>query len=382
VEDKPARPPATGRARAVLRGALSLAVVLVVFVGVLPRIADLGEVWATVGAMTGLELATVGAAAAWNLCSYWLVQVSALPGLRVGQAAVVTQSSTALANTVPAGAAVGVGVVYAMYASWGFSRSSITLSLLLSGIWNNFVKVGMPVIALALLALQGDATAALVAASLAGVGALVVTLVGFGLLLRSDGLAWAVGSAAQRVASAGLALVRRGPVSGWGEATVRFRSDTIGLLRRRAAALTVATVVSHLSLYLVLVVALRHVGVSEDEVGAVEVLGAFAFVRLVSALPVTPGGIGVVELGLTAALVVAGGDEELVVAGVLVYRALTYLFPIPFGALAYLWWRRYARVRDRGAGPDRPAARRPGSGGGTATPPRAARSAGRCAPPR
>jgi len=38
--------------------------------------------------------------------------------------------------------------------------------------------------------------------------------------------------------------------------------------------------------------------------------------------------------------VVAGGNEESVVAGVLVYRALTYLLPIPLGALTYLWWRR------------------------------------------
>jgi uncharacterized membrane protein YbhN (UPF0104 family) len=380
VEDQSARPPPPRRLRRVLRGALSLAVVVAIFVGILPQVADLSEVWRAVTAMTGLELATVGAAAAWNLYSYWLVQVSALPGLRVGQAAVVTQSSTAVANTVPAGAAVGVGIVYAMYASWGFSRSAITLSLLLTGIWNNFAKVGMPLVALALLALQGDATTALVGAALVGVGALVVTLVGFGLVLRSDRLARSVGSAAQRVASAALALVRRGPVSGWDEGAVRFRSETAGLLRRRAAALTAATLVSHLSLYLVLVVALRAVGVSETGVGAVEVLGAFAFVRLASALPVTPGGIGVVELGLTAALVVAGGNEELVVAGVLVYRALTYLFPIPFGALTYLWWRRQVRGRGRGRG--RPAAQRPGPGGGTATPPRGARSAGRCGPRR
>ncbi len=332
-------PPATGWGRRALRGGLSLVVVVVVFVGVLPRVADVSEVAQTIGAMTGIELVTVAGAAAWNLYSYWLVQVSVLPGLRVSQAAVATQSSTALANSVPAGAAAGIGMVYAIYGSWGFSRSSVTLSLLLSGIWNNFAKIGMPVVALALLALQGDTTTALLGASLAGVAALVVSLFGFGLMLRSDRLARVVGSAAQRMVGLLLTRLGRAPASDWGEGAVRFRAETIGLLRRRGAALTAATVVSHLSLYLVLVVSLRHVGVSEVEVSAAEVLGAFAFVRLVSALPVTPGGLGVVELGLVAALVVAGGDEELVLAGVLVYRALTYLFPIPFGALTYLWWR-------------------------------------------
>ncbi len=342
MEPNAACPPATGRGgRRLLRGGLSLVVVVVIFVGVLPRVADISEVGQTVWAMTGIELVTVAAAAAWNLYSYWLVQVSVLPGLRVGRAAVATQSSTALANSVPAGAALGIGMVYAIYGSWGFSRSSVTRSLLLSGIWNNFAKIGMPVVALALLALQGDATTALVGASLAGVAALVVCLLGFGLMLRSDRLARTVGSAAQRIVAPVLTRLGRPPASDWGEGAVGFRTETIGLLRRRGLALTTTTVVSHLSLYLVLVVSLRHVGVSEAEVSAAEVLGAFAFVRLVSALPVTPGGLGVVELGLVAALVVAGGDEELVVAGVLVYRALTYLVPIPFGGLTYLWWRRH-----------------------------------------
>ncbi|MDQ3462844.1 MAG: hypothetical protein M3471_07430, partial [Actinomycetota bacterium] len=111
-----------------LRVVLSVAVVVSIFVGVLPRIADLSEVVRTVGALTGLEVATALAVAGWNLWSYWLVQVSSLPGLRVGQAAVVTQSATSLANTVPAGAAVGVGVFFRMYTSWGFSRSAVTLS--------------------------------------------------------------------------------------------------------------------------------------------------------------------------------------------------------------------------------------------------------------
>ena len=54
----------------------------------------------------------------------------------------------------------------------------------------------------------------------------------------------------------------------------------------------------------------------------------------------TPGGLGVVELGLAAALVLAGGEEAEVVAGVLVFRGLTFVLPIPLGALTYWWWRR------------------------------------------
>jgi uncharacterized protein (TIRG00374 family) len=80
-------------------------------------------------------------------------------------------------------------------------------------------------------------------------------------------------------------------------------------------------------------------------VGWVEVLAVFAFVRLLSALPVTPGGVGVVELGLTAGLVAAGGNRAKVVAAVLVFRALTYLLPIPVGVLTYVVWRRKSSWR-------------------------------------
>jgi uncharacterized protein (TIRG00374 family) len=97
-------------------------------------------------------------------------------------------------------------------------------------------------------------------------------------------------------------------------------------------------------LFLVLLVTMRHIGVSASEVSLIEALAAFAFTRLVTAIPFTPGGLGVVELALTAALVAAGGDREQVVASVLVFRALTYLIPIGFGALTFLYWRRQVAV--------------------------------------
>jgi len=135
-------------------------------------------------------------------------------------------------------------------------------------------------------------------------------------------------------------------VEGWGDATVKFRGRTIGLVSGAWKRLTVATTVSHLSLYLVLLLALRHIGVSEDEVNWVEVLAVFSFVRLLTAIPITPGGLGVVELGMIAGLSAAGGGEAEVVAAVLVYRGLTYLLPIPIGLATYLFWRRNTSWRN------------------------------------
>jgi membrane-associated phospholipid phosphatase/predicted Ser/Thr protein kinase len=98
--------------------------------------------------------------------------------------------------------------------------------------------------------------------------------------------------------------------------------------------------VSHLSLYVVLLACLRAVGVSDAEVSWAQVLVVFSFARLATAIPVTPGGAGVVELVLIAGLTAAGGDREQVTAAVLVYRALTWGLPILVGIGCYLWWRR------------------------------------------
>jgi putative heme transporter len=118
----------------------------------------------------------------------------------------------------------------------------------------------------------------------------------------------------------------------------------VDLLERGWIPITVATLVSHLSLYLVLLVTLRHVGVSNAEVSWAEVLAVFAFARLATAIPITPGGAGVVEAVLIGGLVTAGGDRAEVTAAVLVYRALTWGLPILVGICTYLWWRRKAVV--------------------------------------
>jgi uncharacterized protein (TIRG00374 family) len=102
----------------------------------------------------------------------------------------------------------------------------------------------------------------------------------------------------------------------------------------------VTSLVSHVSLYLVLLVALRHIGVSDAEVSWAEILAIFAFARLATAIPFTPGGVGVVEAVLIGGLVAAGGNRAEVTAAVLVYRVLTWGLPILVGVLTYLWWRR------------------------------------------
>jgi uncharacterized protein (TIRG00374 family) len=326
--------------RKIVQGLLSVVLVVAIFWFVFKGI-DIGQVWAEIRAMTWLELTTLLAVAIWNLVTYLLVWVAVTPGLTYPQAMTLTQSGTAVANTVPAaGAAIGIGMTYAMLGSWGFSKSRATLAILVSGVWNSFIKLGLPVLALALVALQGNASPARVTAALIGIGGLVAAVVVFAAMLRSEQDARRVGELAGQLASRCLRLVGRAPAHGWELATIKFRVRTMGLLKDRWPWITAVSLLSHLSLYLVLLLTLRHVGVSNAAVSWAEVLAVFAFARLATAIPFTPGGVGVVEAVLIGGLVAAGGDKAKVVAAVLVYRALTWLLPIPIGVGTYLWWRR------------------------------------------
>ena len=324
-----------------LHGALSVAVVALIFGFLFPRVADYGEVWKSIRAMTWLEGVSLGLIAAWNLASYWPMLTGVQPGLRLREAAVANLASTAISNTLPGGAALGVGATVTMQRSWGIPVSDTALAAVVGGIWNNFVKLGLPIVALALLAITGEAGAGLAVAALIGIAVLATAIAAFAMLLRGPELAARVGAAAGTAVSAVRGVLRRDPVAGWDERARRFRADIIGLLAHRWIRITVATLVSHLSLFLVLLVALRHVGVSDDEVSWAKVLASFSFVRLLSAVPLTPGGLGVVELGLTAALGsgLPDGTKNQIAAAVLVYRGLTWFVPIPLGIGSWLFWR-------------------------------------------
>lgn len=159
--------------------AFSLIVIIGIFYFVMPLIADYDGVFATIGEMTTLELVSLVLIGLWNLATYWFMLVAALPGLRLREAAVVNQASTAVSNTLPAGGALGVGISVAMLTSWGFTIAAITRSAIVTGIWNNFVKLGMPVLAIALLALEGGITPARVTAAAIGIAVLVAAIVVF-----------------------------------------------------------------------------------------------------------------------------------------------------------------------------------------------------------
>jgi len=333
----------------VLVGSLSLLVTAVVFGLAFPRIASYGQEWHAVAAMTAREVLLVAAAAAASLVASWFAIGVLMPRLRLRQAAAVNLSSTAVANTLPAGGAVAVGVSWAMLSSWGIGTEEFVRYTLVSGLWNVFARLGLPVIALLVLAISGQSGEIPQAATYCSVGALLVAVAGFRTLLHSERFALLAERAAQRVMMYGRRLTRRQPTHRLPGAMLGFRAGTSTLLAERGIRITVTTLIAQLSSWLVLLACLRASGLSQGQVSWQASLAAFALVRLLSVLPVTPGGLGVVELGLTGPLIVGlgGATAAHVAAAVLLYRAVTYLLPVPLGAFAYLWWRHARRSRRR-----------------------------------
>lgn len=327
-----------------VKGVASLALAAALLVGVLPQFADLGEVWDTITAMTFWEVVVLVLAAVWNIITYQFVMMAALPGLKWRHAFMAGQITTAIANTVPAGGIVGIGFTYAVLSSFGHRSAPIALTAIITGFWNIFAKLAMPMVAMLVLAVNGRVNEGLLTGAVAGLVTLAGAVIVLVLVVSSERLARAIGSRLERLVNAARSIFGHHGLTGWEESFARFRWRSADLLKRRWHVLTLATAASHLSLYWVLLTALRDVGVEPTDVHWAEVLGVYAFVQLVTALPLTPGGIGLIEVGMSAGLVLAGGSQPKVVAAVLVYRALTYLLQVLLGVLSYGLWRTELRL--------------------------------------
>jgi uncharacterized protein (TIRG00374 family) len=327
----------------VLLGAGSLAIIVATFVYFLPTIANYGKVWDAVQDMSWKDIAALLVATAVNLVTFAPPWQVALPGLGFVQALQVTQASTALSIVVPGGIAAGVAGSYGMLRAWGYPIRDVTRAITLTGLWSQFLNLSFPIVAVFLLALEGESTAALATFAFVGVAVLGIVIAGFVLILLSDRLAEDIGNVAARLANWALAKIRRGPVKWDGASFERFRDEAGDLLERRWHLLTLAQLAGTLTVFVLLLVSLRALGVPSSQVTAVEAFAAWSLARLVGSIPITPGGIGVVELALTGTLVGFGGNNAGVVAAVLVFRFLTAVPTLLLGLASAFTFRRSGR---------------------------------------
>ncbi len=332
--------------RRVLGALVGLAVVGLTFAFVLPRIAGYRDVWEVVQDLSWLSILALVGATLLNILTFAPPWMACLPGLGLRRALVVTQASTASTYIAPGGAAPGMAVSFAMLRAWGYTAGEVALTVAVTGVWNQMVIFGSPALSLGLLTVVGERNPLLQTFGLIGFAVFVVGVTLFAAALASADLARWVGDTAARAVSAVLRVVHRGPARFGGESLVRFRSGALGLLRTRWHVITAGALAGQLSVFFVLYVCLRVLGAGGEHLTGIEIFAAWSVARVLGSLPITPGGIGVVELGLTSLLVGFGGPDAKVVAGVLLYRFLTIVPTLVLGLVAAATWRRHHPRRE------------------------------------
>jgi uncharacterized protein (TIRG00374 family) len=350
--ERPPTPPSRKSPwRIVISTVVTVVVLLVVFVGIFPKVADYSEAWASIQQMPSAYVVALVVATLVNLAVYvWPLQ-AALPGLGYGPGFVVRQTSFAISNAVPAGGAVGLGVQYGMLDSYGFGAGAAASAIAIVSVFNVFATLVMPVLGAVALLASGvvEGTYLLVAAI--GVLAVGVAVVAFTVVLRSERGARAVGRWADRLVNPLTRRLRHGRSVDLTGKILDFRSSIVDVMQTRWAQVTLSTLLLQLTSWAILVLALRglEAGTGNVTVTWTEALAAFSFARVASFIPITPGGLGTVDAALAALLTGYGATSSQALAADLVWRAATYLPQVLLGALTFLWWRVTAARRRRHA---------------------------------
>ena len=195
-------PPAPARRspwRIVISSAVTVAVLVVVFVGIFPKVADYSEAWSSIQRMPTAYVVALVVATVVNVAVYvWPLQ-AALPGLGYGPGFVVRQTSFAISNAVPAGGAVGLGVQYGMLDSYGFGAGAAASAIAIVSVFNVFATLIMPVVGVMALLASGVVEGTYVLMAAVGMLAIGVAVVAFTVVLRSERGARTVGHWADRL---------------------------------------------------------------------------------------------------------------------------------------------------------------------------------------
>ena len=330
---------------------VTVAVLVVVFFGIFPKVADYSEAWSSIQQMPAAYLVALVVATVANIAAYtWPLQ-AALPGLGYGPGFVVRQTSFAIGNAVPAGGAVGLAVQYGMLDSYGFGAGAASAIAIVS-VFNVFAILVMPVLGVVALLASGVVEGTYLLLAAIGILAIGVAVVAFTVVLRSEHGAHTVGGWADRLVDPLTRRLGRGRSVDLTGTLLGFRSGVVGVLQARWVQVTLSTLLLQLTSWAILVLALRglEAGAGEVTVTWNESLAAFSFARVASFIPVTPGGLGTVDAALAVLLTGYGATSSQSLAADLVWRAATYVPQVLLGVLTFVWWRvTAARRSKRGA---------------------------------
>jgi hypothetical protein len=289
-----------------------------------PRLRDLEPIW-VVGAVV-FE--------AGSFACVWVLFAIALDDRGWFTISTSQLAGNALSRVVPAGAAAGVTLQYRMLATGGINAAAAGSALTATTFLQLATLAALPAVGL-LFTLGGQPIAdSLRATAWVGLLAFVVLVGGCWILAVSDRAIRLVGRALQWIRNA--ALRQRPPVTDLPQRLAQQRDEVRGALGSHWWQALLATVGNRALDYFALLACLAAVGTDPDP-GLV--LLAYSAAAVLALIPITPGGLGFVEAGLTATLVLSGVSGADAVLATLAYRLVSFWFPLPAGLVAYLAFR-------------------------------------------
>jgi uncharacterized protein (TIRG00374 family) len=319
------------------RTAFWLAVTGVSLYLVAPSLLDVFSSWRDLDTIKPAWLAAMAALQLASLACLWALQRLAMRAPSWPPVVISQLAGNALAKIAPGGGALGAALQYRMLVKTGLPANRAAAGLTAVNLLTFAVVLALPVLAIPAI-LRGGVSKDLVQAAVIGAVVFVVLFAaGVALIAFDAPLLW-VGRVIQAVRN----RVRRRsePLQRLPERLIRERDRIVGIVGPRWKRALAQTIGRWAFDYATLVAALAAVG---SDPRPVLVLLAFCGAQVLAQIPVTPGGLGFVEAGMTAMLALAGVSGGEAVLATFTYRLFSYWLPLPVGLAAYGWYaRRYA----------------------------------------
>jgi uncharacterized protein (TIRG00374 family) len=307
-----------------------------------PSLIDVYSSWDEVVTLQPLWLVAILGFQVASFSCMWFLQRLALRTHDWFSVITSQLAGNAFSRVVPGGAAAGVAMQMRMLTRAGVETTTAASSLTAVSLLTTGIVFALPVLALPAMIAGTPVRGPLLMAVLLGFGVFILLAAAGVWLFQSDRPLVTIGRAIQGVRN----KVRRHeePVTDLPDRLLDERvlvRQTIG--QRRVDALLAAVGRSMFD-YLALLAALAAVGATPNPS---LVLLAFVTALVLGMIPITPGGLGFVEAGLTATLTLAGIGATDAVIATATYRFAAFWLPLPAGLVAYLLFRfRIGRLVD------------------------------------
>jgi uncharacterized membrane protein YbhN (UPF0104 family) len=333
---------------------LVAAVLVFVFAWVLPQFIDYDDVWAAVAQLDGWEvLALLGLGLA-RLPTEALMYRAFLPGLGLWRGSEAYLSSNFAGQVLPPPSASVVQ--YGYFRGGGYAPDQAGLAALGSFLFPTIGRFLLPAVALVVLLVTGEVSGSVALAGALSLAVTAAAVVGGYVFLRGERSARRLGAKAERPVSWMLVKLKREALDDAPGKAAELRSRALAVVREGWALGSIGVAVNLFLTYLILLAALRFVGVTASELSAAEAFAAFAIAFWAGAVfPLTGSGLGVVDAVLIAMLIELGdASDDPLVAAALLWRVFYSVITLPLGAITLARFRKASAQTPQRGVPDMP----------------------------